>query len=305
MGRVRKWVRDFFSLSHSQANGFIVLIPLLAIIVMSEPVWHWYISRQPLDLSKDQAILDSIVAVWEAGESKITTPRAVLGQHSFRFDPNTATEQDFASLGFSKALASNIVRYRNRGGQFRTKTDLLKIYNMDTALYRRLRAFIELPVEVKAKEKKRFEGKSIGKLNKHAEIASFDINLADTAQLKLLRGIGEKLSLRIVKYRDALGGFVEMAQLREVYGLDSTVIETLSKFCFVKEGFTPHRINVNTATADELAAHPYLTGPEARSLVAYRFQHGKFEVLADLRKLQVIKEETIVKIMTYLMVANE
>lgn len=56
-----------------------------------------------------------------------------------------------------------------------------------------------------------------------------NLNIADTSQLKRVYGIGDKLSERIVKYRDKLGGFVSMSQLKEVYGLDSTVVEDVER----------------------------------------------------------------------------
>ena len=46
-----------------------------------------------------------------------------------------------------------------------------------------------------------------------------ELNVADTAMLKSIYGIGEKLSVRIVKYRKKLGGFYSVEQLKEVYGL--------------------------------------------------------------------------------------
>ncbi|HEX6892041.1 MAG TPA: hypothetical protein VF141_15140 [Chryseolinea sp.] len=61
MNGIRRWVKESFALSHSQANGFIVLVPLLGIIIFSGPAWHWYMSARADDRSTDIALLDSLV----------------------------------------------------------------------------------------------------------------------------------------------------------------------------------------------------------------------------------------------------
>lgn len=46
-----------------------------------------------------------------------------------------------------------------------------------------------------------------------------EINTADSAMFEHLRGIGPTLAKRIVAYRSALGGFVSVNQIAEVWGL--------------------------------------------------------------------------------------
>jgi competence protein ComEA len=131
-------------------------------------------------------------------------------------------------------------------------------------------------------------------------LAPFNINNADTTQLKQIRGIGSKLSARIVKYRDRLGGFYSLEQLREVYGLQPEVIDSLNKYTFVAKAHTPARINLNTATIDELRTHPYMTSNLARAIVAYREQHGRFESVEELKQIKIIKPEQYEKLKPYL-----
>jgi hypothetical protein len=145
MWGITRWVRELFALSHSQANGFIVLVPLLGIIIFSGPIWHWYMSRRFDDRSKDLAMLDSLVALWEAetiaDEIAPPSPKTTL----FYFDPNRATVGDLQALGFSSGLATRIDRYRQKGGKFFVKKDLLKIYGIDSTFYKQVHAFIDLP----------------------------------------------------------------------------------------------------------------------------------------------------------------
>jgi DNA uptake protein ComE-like DNA-binding protein len=305
MNSLKRWVKDFLSLSHSQVNGFIVLLPLLAIILLSEPLWHWYVSRQPVDYSRSQMLLDSITARWETarqdegGETiQDTTDSASAGIRYFAFNPNRATERELRTLGFSKAISSRIVHYVQKGGTFKIKQDLLKIYGLDTSLYKRLYAFVDLPeiAEVRTK-KSEYPARTF---KRSVPAPQFDLNMADTIQLKTIFGIGERLSSRIVNYRRVLGGFVTPDQIREVYGLDSAVVERLLKASFIEEGFQPVRININKADEVTMAAHPYLSKPVATAIVTYRFQHGEFTGLDDLRKIHALDIKTIQKIAPYL-----
>lgn len=102
-----------------------------------------------------------------------------------------------------------------------------------------------------------------------------DINLADSASLEALPGIGEKLSSRIVRYRERLGGFVTLAQLREVYGLSDSTFMLVSKFLFVGNDYKPAQIAVNQASYADFRRHPYFSSVFLKALLAYRKTHEK------------------------------
>ena len=104
-----------------------------------------------------------------------------------------------------------------------------------------------------------------------------DINLADSSSLEALPGIGEKLSSRIVRYRDRLGGFVVLTQLKEVYGLSDSTYQLVSKFLFVANGYTPMKIAVNQAAYADFRRHPYFTTTFLKALLAYRKTHIKVD----------------------------
>ncbi|MEM9389836.1 MAG: helix-hairpin-helix domain-containing protein [Bacteroidota bacterium] len=131
-------------------------------------------------------------------------------------------------------------------------------------------------------------------------ITKFDINAADTLQLKQLKGIGTVLSRRIVKYRNILGGFVTLDQLSEVYGLQDSVLLQLDSMVFISPEFQPRKINVNTATPDSLSRHPYIKRPLARAINNYRFQHGDYSSSVDLGNIRLLDSLTLIKITPYI-----
>ncbi|MBT1711374.1 helix-hairpin-helix domain-containing protein, partial [Fulvivirgaceae bacterium PWU5] len=191
-------------------------------------------------------VLDSLLACWDGVgvDTDATAARAAfeIKGRPFRFDPNKLSTQELQSIGFSPQLAKRMVRYREAGGVFRSRKDLLRIYGMDTALYRQLEPFIQLPIE-RAPLRKTWQPYPSVATRKPEP---FDLNLADTAQLKKIFGIGDKRALRIVAYREKLGGFVSITQVGEIYTLDSAVAGRLVQASFVSENFRPRRIDINS-----------------------------------------------------------
>lgn len=132
------------------------------------------------------------------------------------------------------------------------------------------------------------------------QLPSFDINMADEGQLCTIKGIGPVLAARIVKFRSKLGGFVNQAQYREVYGLQPDVVVRLRQATCIRANFQPVKLDINTADVQTLAEHPYITYQQARSIVNYRAQHGPFLVLGALSALLLIDKATLEKLAPYL-----
>jgi len=267
----------------------------MAIMLFSEPVFRFFFDDRVADGSNDQRKLDAMIANWKWPKEK-TDSITIIPSHKFLFDPNKASKEQFVQLGFSQRLAQRILNYRTKGGTFRVQSDLRKIYGMDPVFYRELVPFIDLPeqlVSLPVVENKK--AMAVRPAN-----ITFDINLADTAQIKKIYGIGNVLSLRIVAYRERLGGFVSRQQLREVYGLDSAVLKQLNDKIFVDHDFQPRRMSLNHATEKEFALHPYIKSKLAKAITTYRFQHGNFTSIDDLQKIALIDDETFGKIKPYL-----
>ncbi len=307
MIRIRYWIKDFFGFPRSQVNGFLVLLTLLIVLLFSEPAWHWWIATRPRDLSSDRATLDSLLAIWHNKDSAINLVQP--SRKPFRFDPNQSPESEFVELGFPQQLAARIIRYREKGGKFRTKSDVLKIYGVDTAFYHQIYSFIMLPdiirPEVAPNATKTFKKFPVRPpVEPQAKHPIFDLNKADTSALKTINGIGEKLSIRIIKYRDILGGFVSFDQLKDVFGLDSLVIKRLVAASFIDSEFAPVKLDINRATEKELSAHPYLN-KIAKIIVSYRFQHGDFKDVEDIRNVVKLDEKNFKRILPYIAVNED
>lgn len=127
-----------------------------------------------------------------------------------------------------------------------------------------------------------------------------DINITDSAALEKLPGIGEKLSARIIKYRERLGGFISISQLTEVYGLSDSVMQIISPMLFVSDQFKPRKIDVNKAEYKDLRKHPYFTHTIVKSFLNYRKTHGLLASIESVELIISIEKDDVRKIAPYL-----
>ncbi len=128
-----------------------------------------------------------------------------------------------------------------------------------------------------------------------------EINTSDTSDFISLPGIGSKLAWRIVNFRDKLGGFYSINQIAETYGLPDSTFQKIKPYLKLTEP-NVKKININTATVDELKVHPYIRYQLARPIVAYREEHGQFSKPEDLKKIMIVTDDVFLKMAPYLQV---
>ncbi len=126
-----------------------------------------------------------------------------------------------------------------------------------------------------------------------------ELNSADTTALMQLKGIGKVFASRIIKYRDMLGGFTSKDQLKEVYGVDSVLYQSIQAFISVNPDAI-QKININFADVQLMGKHPYLHYDKAKEIINYRKQAGNFERIEDVRNAVFITDEQYKKLKPYL-----
>lgn len=215
------------------------------------------------------------------------------------FDPNKADEKTFLQNGIPQHVVNTIFKYRDRGGVFQTKGDLKKIYTLKEDIYNKIEPYIEIaPIEkriiVKASAQKEDTPKSSSKPTN----TIIDINQSSPEEWQQLNGIGPSFSKRIVKFRDKLGGFSSVNQVRETYGLPDSTFQKIKPQ--LQSSPILNKINLNEATEDQLKAHPYISWNQAKLIISYRNMHGKFQSVNELLKIGALKKEWIEKIQIYL-----
>lgn len=221
-------------------------------------------------------------------DSAVTTkPLQNKQTELFAFDPNTATDDDFIRLGFSEKQVRTIRNYQNKGGQFRSASDFFKIYGISESQKQSLAEYVVIEKEVKEIEEPQ------------RKIFQVEINSADSVELKKLPGIGEKLSKRIVKYRDLLGGFYEIKQLKEVYGLNEETIKSIEKMLIFDQGKIK-KVDLNFADRNELARHPYIQNKRAQQIIQFRTRYGSINNPSVLCDSMILNMEEYTRLKPYL-----
>ena len=184
------------------------------------------------------------------------------------FNPNEVDAAYWVELGFKSKLSTRIQDYISKGNGISKSSDLLKVYGM------------------KKKWVEAIEDSLVFRLS------PIDINLASSNEFKKVKGIGEKLSDRIVKFRSKLGGFHSLNQLFQVYGIDSLTIEANIEVFKIEK---PHgKIDIRIVGLNELVKHPYLKEAQAEEIIKLR---SVYEIVDStrLRNIFTTKEWEQVK----------
>ena len=216
------------------------------------------------------------------------------------FNPNTATENELLGLGLEEKTVKVLLKYREKGGYFRTKEDLKKIYNLSDIDYLRINSFFQGSDNqpITKSYAANLQNKENVKNTLTNEPKPIDLNNADEADFLQLRGIGRTFALRIIEHRERLGGFTSLNQLKEVYGLPDSTLQNITPY--LRLNTSPQRkIKVNTANIEELK-HPYLTRKQAEVIIRYRVNHGTFKSIEDVKKAGILSELLAEKLKPYI-----
>jgi competence protein ComEA len=245
----------------------------------------------------------------------------------FYFDPNKIPASDWVRLGLSDRLTQTIRHYIEKGGRFQKAGDLKKLYGLHTADYERLFPYVRIDRSpVKSETSSHYKKKTISHISsvrkpdsvfhennpyptpRFGRIAKkfviIDINLADSNDWSRMPGIGDKLTSRIIRFREKLGGFYQIDQIAETFGLPDTTFQKIKPYLRIRSA-SLKQIDINTATKEILMAHPYIRWQLAQGIIDYRMQHGSFQSVDDLLQLAQIDPSKFEKLKPYLIVHHE
>ncbi|MCS6935688.1 MAG: helix-hairpin-helix domain-containing protein [Chitinophagales bacterium] len=211
----------------------------------------------------------------------------------FPFDPNTATDAEWQKLGFSTAQSAAIQKFISRGGRFTKPEDLRKLYVISDEMYQHILPCVQIPEQVTVVKE------NLPLPRRQNINAAIDVNAADSAAWESLPGIGPVLATRIVRYREALGGFVQIEQLREVWGMPDSTYQKIRNRLSIAD-VTPRKIPINTADEETLRNHPYIRHRLARLIVQYRQQHRRIQSSDELMKIPLVNDSMMRKLQPYI-----
>lgn len=249
--------------------------------------------KKPEDIGKLYGMNDSLltqvlpyIRIRQKMEKRVYAALPQAPAEVFEFDPNTVSDEELKQLGFNTFQRKNLLSYRSRGGKFRRKTDILKVYGVDSLLYLRL----EKQMNIMEQEEETAD-------NSLREL--IELNLADSVSLLSLPGIGPVFAGRIVRYREILGGFHAAGQLGEVYGFTGERLAGLASLVTVDTSLLKP-LRVNFADEKSLSRHPYISAWQAGRIVSLRSANGPFERKEQLLENQIFDLPGFLKVKPYL-----
>ena len=140
------------------------------------------------------------------------------------------------------------------------------------------------------------EVKSIRYTAKTRPLSPLDLNTVDSSGLVKLPGIGPAYALRIMRYREQLGGYTAVSQLAEIEGLPDSLMEWFK----ITDSIPVRKIPVNSSTLTELRYHPYLDFYQARAIVEYRKERGNIKGPEQLSFMEEFTEQDLERLLPYL-----
>lgn len=295
---------DFFYYNKWQRVGILILLSVIALLLMARPLFRAQQDPRITVMLSDSLFMrkcDSFRSTLREEERRVYSQRTAPVAELYPFDPNTLDSAGFVRLGLPSWLARNIIRYREKGGRFRTPEKFARIYGLDSARYQRLLPYIRIDSLQFVNEAPRFRPDTLARdyPEKFKEQVVIELNGADTATLKRVPGIGSGFASMLVAYRQRLGGYHSVTQLLELRGMtDSLFIRWEPWFEADPGKVTP--IEVNRAGITRLRNHPYLNFYQAKVIYELRRERGKLHHISELELLEEFSAGDLERLTPYL-----
>ncbi|TDH04469.1 hypothetical protein EPR50_G00152970 [Perca flavescens] len=179
-----------------------------------------------------------------------------------RLNINTATEEELMTLpGVNRAVAQNIVEYRDCIGGFKKVEDLALVSGIGATKLE----VIKLEICVSSRtSSSQHSPSSLRKDLDHQSCTGMNINTATPAQLMSIRGITEKIAKNIVAYRAEHGPFRTIEDLVRVNHINSSLLDKIRFQVFVERSRAPST-NTNAGLTCTTKSHPSPTSFSLRS----------------------------------------
>ena len=218
------------------------------------------------------------------------------------FDPNTVDSMTLLHLGFKPWQAKNMLKYRAKGGRYRKKEDMKKLYGMTDSMYIALEPYICIQQDSIVVDSTKMDTVRLDSLPKWRSIKKdtiLNLRTADTTELKLIRGIGSYRAKMIVRYREQLGGYVRVEQILEARGMDKVIADSILSHFYI-DSVVVNKMPVNKMRPEVLQRHPYLNFEQAKAIYEYRRKHIRIKSAEELKKIKGLSPTDIEKISIYL-----
>jgi DNA uptake protein ComE-like DNA-binding protein len=285
---------SYFKFSKSQRLGILFLLTVIVVCQLTYFV-----------INVDSIVEDSLAKQkWLSVQSQIDSLNQVnpkIGTKIYSFNPNFITDYKGYRLGMSIGEIDRLLAFRKDDKYVNSAKEFQIVTKVSDSLLHAIAPYFKFPDWVKNKdgykkspnyEKKMFVQKE--------KVALTDINKATQEDLIKIYGIGEVISLRIIRLKESLGDFVSMEQMKDVWGLSPEAVDNLNQHFKVFAYPNIRKIDINNASIKEIAQFPYFKYAVAKEIVTYRSMNGDIKNIEDLTKIKGFPVEKLNIIGLYL-----
>jgi DNA uptake protein ComE-like DNA-binding protein len=284
-----KVLKSLFAFDKKQQRGILFLMILLILVLGG----FTYLKNRPsinlvvIDSTDHQAKIDSLKAA--ASRKKDTI---------YAFNPNYITDYRGYKLGLSLKEIDKLHRFRESGKFVNSASDFQEVTGVSSKWLDSIAPHFKFPAWVTNANNGKKKNFTSSRFNKAIVIK--DINTATALELRKVYGIGPALSGRILIERDRLGGYIDIMQVREVYGLTDSTVTQLKKHFFIKKQTGFDKIALNTATREDLLSIPYFNDYLVNELIKQRKLRDGFSDWKKVMLTSRFPEEKLQLIQLYL-----
>ena len=253
-------LKQKYHITRSEQRAFGVLLIVVLLIIAGR--W-WFSGRGNAENDKISEDDRKELAAFEESLRADSLQRAArrklpAAAELFPFNPNEADSATLLRVGLKPWQVRNLLKYRRKGGRWRSADDFRRLYGLTEEEFQRLRPYIIIPpiteenANCLAKESGRRDSLRRIYPEKFGELTVLSLNAADTTLLQRIPGIGRYRAAQICRYRERLGGYISTAQLREIGDLP----EGIEQWFEIGADETPRQIDVNKSDFKTLLRHP-------------------------------------------------
>ena len=225
------------------------------------------------------------------------------------FDPNTADFRTMLEAGIPRNVAVSLIKWREAGKIFRIKEDVALCYNMTDSLYFALEPYIIIGEEYRIKPNR--EGYTPNHTTTREatterliEYKPFRIDTATAEYLQTI-GFSARQAKLVIRYRDMIGGYRDMAEFEECYAVDSAMAARLRPYIIFEDRDSvetkPNKlelpIDINSADSATLVRLNGIGPKSAVHILRYRQLLGGYYSKSQISELEVVTEENFQRIL--------
>ena len=284
-------MKSYFKFTTGQRNGIFLLVFLIIVLQCVYFFVDFSSQENQVDdivIKKFQKELDSLKRI----EVEKRTPKI------YPFNPNYITDYKGYTLGMSQEEINRLLDYRNQNKWINSSKQFQDITKVSDSLLAEISPYFKFPEWVSNPKQNTFNNYNQVEKTYNQKI---DLNIATAIQLQKVNGIGEKLSERIIKFRNKFkGGFIADIQLQDVYGLTPELIEKIKKEFTVKTPRIINKIGLNKATVEELVTIQHIDYELAHEIIDQRTLREGFKDFQELTKVKDFPVDKLEIIKLYL-----